>query len=253
MYTHVFKMSILLALPLPCPPEPLVLHLHFPMHLSIPGVLARHNKHNGRSIGSRIDLEVYCPPDVLQVSGPLYGDTGGIQDAYNSFMSNRLASVKLSMCKCTTCGYPDCGCTTCDRINRSRYTNAKTKASGPHTCALKHVISKGGAPPAKGHYDADMNSQLKSAWVDKGIHQAPVFSKHRGSSSSSKQNTISGYFWPEELEGLTCKVRLVCLLHDIYIYSYIIMYRYTIPLRTSDTSPTGVEAWRPIIFQIQIN
>ena len=169
------------------------------MHPLIPGVLARHNKQNGRSEGSRIDLEVYCPPGVLQVDGPLYGDTMGIQGAHDLFMSEQIANIKLSMYKCTTCGFPDCDCNACGDINRARGTTKKTKTTSRHSCALMHVVGNGGAPPPKGWYDVELNSQLKIAWGEKGISPAPVF---------SKQHRPSGYFWPEELEGLTCKVSL---------------------------------------------
>ena len=162
-------------------------------------MLARHNKQNGRSEGSRIDLEVYCPPDVLQVDGPLYGDTMGIQGAHDLFMSEQIANIKLSMYKCTTCGFPDCDCNACGDINRARGTTKKTKTTSRHSCALMHVVGNGGAPPPKGWYDVELNSQLKIAWGEKGISPAPVF---------SKQHRPSGYFWPEELEGLTCKVSL---------------------------------------------
>ena len=44
------------------------------------GVLARCNKVNGRSPQSRVDLTVYCPPDILQIGGPLFSDVDSIKE-----------------------------------------------------------------------------------------------------------------------------------------------------------------------------
>jgi hypothetical protein len=44
------------------------------------GLLARCNKVNGRSPQSRVDLAVYCPPDILQIGGPLFSDVDNIKD-----------------------------------------------------------------------------------------------------------------------------------------------------------------------------
>ena len=137
-------------------------------------------------------MEVYCPHDVLQASGPLFGDIEGIQDSYDAFMEAKWVNIKLDMCKCTTCGYPDCDCFSCDSINESRKAGTKTKPKVRHTCALKHVLNKGGAPPKTGYYDMELTSHLTIAWQDMGITQGPKFAKKDGR---------SGYFWPEELEG----------------------------------------------------
>ena len=156
-------------------------------------MLARHNKQNGRASGSRVDLQVYCPPDALQVGGPLFGDTEAIQESYNLFMEHKLVDVKLSICKCVTCGFPDCSCNPCASINAARKAGTKTKAKGKHTCALQHVACNGGAPPKAGFYDIELSSHLTIAWQEKGIPAAPVFSKKCGK---------SGYFWPEEVTGI---------------------------------------------------
>ena len=51
------------------------------------GVMARFNKAHGRSEKSVTDVEVYCPPEVKQVKGPLFGDLDGIQARYDAWMS----------------------------------------------------------------------------------------------------------------------------------------------------------------------
>lgn len=69
-----------------------------------PGVMARHNQMNGRSAGSTIDIACYCPAEVFQLSGPLFGDLEGIQDTYDSFMETKIATARQNIAKCTTCG-----------------------------------------------------------------------------------------------------------------------------------------------------
>ena len=70
------------------------------------GVLARHNQAHGRSQRSNIDIACYCPPEVLHLSGPLFGDIEGINDVHDAFISERTAQVKFNIAKCTTCGSP---------------------------------------------------------------------------------------------------------------------------------------------------
>jgi hypothetical protein len=66
--------------------------------------MARHNQNNGRHIDSEIDVACYCPPEVFQLSGPLFGDLEGISDKFDSFLASRMAQTKFSFDKCTTCG-----------------------------------------------------------------------------------------------------------------------------------------------------
>lgn len=143
------------------------------------GVLARSNKLNGRSENSRVDLTVYCPPEVLQVGGPLFGDIPGIQHRLDTFMQQKCVEDKLHIPKCTTCGYPDCDCISCIEINASRGKARKTKAHGKHTCALAWAVShKGGAPPRGGYYhDIELHSHFKLAWEAKGMQTVPEFKK----------------------------------------------------------------------------
>ena len=163
----------------------------FSIGVLMPGVLERHNKLNGRQKASRVDLDVYCPPDVLQVGGPLFGDAESMQEAFDSFISAKCVNDKLHMHKCSICGFPDCPCPACISIINSITHDSKTHAKSFHTCLLQHVDKpKGGAPPKHGHYDAEQQSQLDIAWQAKGIPGAPVFRKVK--------NGRSGYYWPEE-------------------------------------------------------
>ena len=79
--------------------------IHASTMCSIAGVLARHNQAHGRSQHSNIDIAVYCPPEVLHLSGPLFGDIEGIKDVYDAFISERTAQVKLNTAKCIACGW----------------------------------------------------------------------------------------------------------------------------------------------------
>ena len=156
----------------------------------MPGVLARHNKLNGRQQSSRVDLDVYCPPDVLQVGGPLFGDCDSVQEKFDSFMSSKIDD-KVLMNKCTICGFPDCDCSACISITTSRLHGTKTKPKGCHTCLLKDAQAPGGgAPPKAGWYDVEMTSLLNIAWQEKGLPSGPVYKKlaHMG----------SGYYWSDE-------------------------------------------------------
>ena len=145
---------------------------------------------NGRSEGSDIDLAIYCPPDVLHMGGPLFGDAQSIKTALDDFLNARVIDDKMEIPKCTVCGFPDCNCKACNVINESKSTGFKTKSKLSHSCGLAHCDLKG-APPKKGYYDEEMSSLLLVAWQEKGIPSAPVFVK-RGAGQS-------GFFWPEEI------------------------------------------------------
>jgi len=156
----------------------------------IAGILQKYNHQLGRAENSTIDLDAYCPKDILQAPGPLFGDTENIQAAYDSFIGERVTDIKFNLCKCFVCGYPDCSCKTCLAIIATKTNGKKTKPKLRHECALFHAATGGGAPPADGYYDAELKSKLCLAWNEKGIMDPPVF---------SKQKTGSGYYWPEEL------------------------------------------------------
>ena len=145
---------------------------------------------HGRSADSKIDLQVYCPEEVLQRGGPLFADSEGIQSTLDTFLSEKIADDKFKIPKCIICGFPDCECEACKVILTTRSSNTKTKQKVGHTCALQYAELIG-APPKKGYYDKEMGDHLLMAWQEKGVNAAPVFSKKDGQ---------SGYYWPEELE-----------------------------------------------------
>ena len=146
-------------------------------------MLARHNKLCGRAETSRVDLDIYCPPNVLHVGGPLFGDVDGIHSALNNFLAHKLSDAKLEADKCSVCGWPDCECSACEHLS-----TRTSKAKQGHTCCLKHAPA--GRPKTGGFYDAELTELLKIAWLEKGIDSIPVFGKLNGR---------SGYFWQEEL------------------------------------------------------
>ena len=150
------------------------------------GVMARANHKHGRASASTIDIDAYCPGELLSLGGPLFGDLQDIQDTLDAFLSARLVDDRFAHPKCTACGFPNCSCNACELVVRP----GSTKPKGKHTCALKHCHLRGASPPA-GHYDVEMQGQLLLAWQTIGINQAPVFNKGK---------KLSGYFWPEELE-----------------------------------------------------
>ena len=148
-------------------------------------VLRHHNKSFGRVVNSRIDLDVYCPDDVLQSSGPLFGDVEEINHKLKTFVFDQTGSLHL---KCDTCGFPNCTCDACIACNASREKGTKTKAKTHHTCSLlQYISSKGGAPPKHGYYDEDGKAALTRAWLPFGV-DPPVF---------CKQGVSSGYVWQE--------------------------------------------------------
>ena len=151
-------------------------------------VLARYNKLHDRSQGSTIDLDVYCPRDILFSSGPLFADSESIQERWEAFVAQKVTSDKLNIYKCTLCGYPNCDCVTCISILNARASGKKTKAKARHDCALQHAPR--GAPPSCGFYNEELTSSLALAWNDVGVLDAPAFKKLAGG---------CGYYWPEEL------------------------------------------------------
>ena len=153
-----------------------------------PGVMARFNRIHGRAEGSDMDLSVYCPPDVLHMGGPLFGDTEGIKAILDEFLGVKVSNDKFKVPKCRICGYPECECSVCLRILNAN--SNKTKATLPHTCALKHSSIQG-APPKLGYYDVELTSKLLLAWQEQGIPECPKWVK--GTAGQS------GYYWPEEM------------------------------------------------------
>ena len=148
----------------------------------------RHNKAFGRVISSRVDLDVYCPEEVLQQSGPLFGDSERIQHDVDNFIAGKLCNWKVQE-KCTCCGYPECECIACTELNKVRGTTKKTKATGPHTCALHFVGA--GKPKKGGPYDVELNSTLAQAWATQGVLDPPAYRADVAS---------RGFYFPEELE-----------------------------------------------------
>ena len=153
-----------------------------------PGCLARHNKAFGRVISSRIDLDVYCPEEVIQQSGPLFGDEEHIQQVVDAFISSKLCDFK-AQAKCLCCGFPNCECTVCHELVRVKGTTLKTSATSKHTCALRHVGC--GRPSKKGPYDLELNSHLAQAWAEQAVLSPPVY---------KSDVAIRGFYFPEELE-----------------------------------------------------
>ncbi len=131
-----------------------------------------------------MDIEVYCPEEILGQSGPLFGDTQTIQHKWDEFVTAKLCGNRIES-KCTICGYPDCECDSCNVLNRARASGTKTKSTSGHTCALRY--SALGAPRKGGHYDLELHADLRDAWASKGVLCTPSFVKGKG------------YFWPEEL------------------------------------------------------
>lgn len=119
-------------------------------------VVHNHNLQYGRAPGSRIDLEVYCPEEVLQASGPLFGDIDHMNAKLHDFI-HCMAGVDIT--KCTVCGFPNCKCDVCgiklaqSVVSKNTTKRSRTNAKGKHTCPLKDYIGKAGAPPRYGYYD----------------------------------------------------------------------------------------------------
>jgi len=158
------------------------------------GVLARYNKLHGRAVDSTIDVDTYCPPEILQVGGPLFGDIEGIAEKYDDFLSNKISLTKLEISKCCICGYPNCTCIACDHR-----VSLPSKQHGKHTCFLQFtssIIKGGGAPPKHGYYadNKHLTDCLLDAWVKKGIKEAPAYYKFKAGMGTN------GYYWPEEVE-----------------------------------------------------
>ncbi len=148
----------------------------------------RHNRAFGRAICSKIDLDVYCPAEVLQQSGPLFGDLEGIKAEVDEFISNKMLDIRVQ-CKCVICGFPDCTCHVCSLLASQLGAPVKSKATTSHECALQYASL--GAPSKNGHYDLEQTSQLKAAWAQKLVFEMPKYVKAK---------SASGYYWPEELE-----------------------------------------------------
>ena len=151
--------------------------------------MARYNTSHSRAENSKVDLEVYCPPEVITQGGPLFGDIEGIQKKLDDFLASKLLDDKFNIPKCLICGYPDCECRACSTVVAARASKTKTKAPKAHSCALSQC-SLVGAPPKERWYDQEMQSHLAIAWQEKGVPSPPTFFKqgHNG----------SGYYWPEE-------------------------------------------------------
>ena len=145
-------------------------------------IMLCHNKTYGRVASSRVDLDVYCPDDVLQASGPLFGDADEINKKFQDFLFDQGSCYRRM---CDTCGFPNCDCTTCGVCNAARAKGSKTKQKKQHTCLLAHYVSStGGAPPKLGYYDEIGNTLLAEAWQAFGV-DPPIFSKQHG----------CGYIW----------------------------------------------------------
>ena len=151
------------------------------------GVLARHNAHANRAISSRVDLDVYCPSELLCQPGPLFADTETIEADLQEFISERVVGNRIE-CKCFICGFPDCECTVCGLQWKQKGTSTKTKAKVSHQCPLQYTAL--GAPNKAGRYDVELLAQLKEAWAKKGVSEVPSF--------SAKGPQGAGYYWPEE-------------------------------------------------------
>lgn len=142
-------------------------------------IMLCHNKTYGRVASSRVDLDVYCPEDVLQASGPLFGDVDEINQRFKDFLFDQ-GSCFARMC--VTCGFPDCDCPACAACNVGRGRASKTKQKKQHTCLLAHYVSAtGGAPPKLGYYDEIGKTLLAEAWQAFGV-DPPMFSKQDGRS-----------------------------------------------------------------------
>ena len=146
---------------------------------TIHNIMLCHNKTYGRVASSRVDLDVYCPDDVLQASGPLFGDVEEINQRFKDFLFDQ-GSCFARMC--AMCGFPDCDCEACKVCNVSRGRASKTKQKKQHTCLLaQYVSTTGGAPPKLGYYDELGKTYLKEAWQAFGV-DPPIFSKQDGRS-----------------------------------------------------------------------
>ena len=145
----------------------------------------RHNKACGRAIHSKVDLDVYCPTEVLQQSGPLFGDHDSIQESLDSFLGDKALDIKLNT-KCAVCGFPKCTCIVCVLLQEARDSGKKTKATQAHSCALQFCNL--GAPSKQGPYDKEMFQQLQIAWQEHGVMEGPKYVRGKG------------WYFPEELE-----------------------------------------------------
>ena len=152
---------------------------------SFQGVLARYNAKHARASDSSIDIDVYCPPEFLEGSGPLFGDTESAQSVLDEFLSAKVCDHKIAD-KCVTCGYPCCECNACLSLNKAKANDSGTRPQEPHSCALKYCSF--GKPPAGGHYSGEMLPHFRDAWAQQGVLDTPVYVRSR-----------KGYFWPEEM------------------------------------------------------
>jgi len=127
-----------------------------------------------------MDIDVYCPKEILEQAGPMFGDTESIQEVYDEFISTKVCGSKIADL-CRTCGYPCCDCDSCGVLNTAKASGTKTRPECKHTCALQHCAL--GAPPKGGPYDLEMKSKLIDAWALKGVFSTPSFVKvpHAGS------------------------------------------------------------------------
>ena len=99
-------------------------------------VLAQHNKFYGRSLRSKIDLDVYCPDEVLQMPGPLFCNHDEIDLAWTEFTEHQLVDIKAL--KCHVCGFPKCTCIVCCTICNA-VSNLKTHTKVKHSCMLGNL------------------------------------------------------------------------------------------------------------------
>jgi len=134
-----------------------------------------------------MDIDVYCPPEFLEGSGPLFGDTESAQFALDEFVSAKVCGNRVAD-KCVTCGYPCCECLSCLALNKAKVRESKTRPQVEHSCALQHCPL--GKPPAGGHYHGEMLPPFVDAWAQQGVFSTPAYIRSR---------KVSGYFWPEEL------------------------------------------------------
>ena len=135
-----------------------------------------------------MDLNPYCPKEIILKPGPLFSDTQAIKDRAMGFLGEvmQASSAKLL---CRVCGFPQCTCRRC--TERSKVLDQKwslaTRCTGTHTCwlggSLKSRIPKAG--PKESEEQLALRQQ---AWAKLGVATLPAWV-----SAKANNRDVSGY------------------------------------------------------------
>ena len=137
--------------------------------------LQQTNPSHGRAAGSKMDLNPYCPKEVILMPGPLFSDTQGIKDRAMDFLgAAMLASAATLLCR--ACGYPQCSCTRCEE--RAKQLDGKwsasAKATTAHSCWLAKNL-KGRIPKSGPKEDEGQQALRQKSWEKFGMGTPPAW------------------------------------------------------------------------------